>query len=277
MITFIRRSDWQTSPKRQRGAGGFFNESDAAQQGTHDSRIPRLRVGLVSLAAALISAASTGCAWTAHSDNIAGVGFFEQGNYAAATQKFQQAIEADPNDADSYYNLAATYHRQGKLANQPAQLQQAETYYHLCLDRNPDHRDCYRGLAVLLVEENRADDAFTLIQRWGEHSPTSADPKIELARLFQEFGDKTAAQAHLQDALTIAPDNARALAALGKLKEESGDPTQALNVYQRSLASNQFQPEVEARVATLQAVVPGAAPIAPDGTRLVTKPTQSLR
>ncbi len=229
------------------------------------------------LVATALPTACTGCAWTAHSDNVAGVGFFEQGNYAAAVQKFQRAVEADPSDADSYYNLAATYHRQGKLGNQPAQLQQAETYYHLCLDRNPDHRDCYRGLAVLLVEENRADDAFSLIQRWGERSPSSPDPKVELARLFQEFGDKTAAQAHLQDALTIAPDNARALAALGKLKEESGDPTQALSVYQRSLASNRFQPEVEARVATLQSVVPGAAPITPDGTRLVTNPGPSLR
>lgn len=229
------------------------------------------------LIAGFVALGDSGCAWVSHSDNVAGVGYFDQGNYAAAITKFQRAIEADPNDADSYYNLAATYHRQGKIGNQQPMLQQAETYYHLCLDRNPDHRDCYRGLAVLLVEENRADDAFSLIQRWGEHSPSSPDPKIELARLFQEFGDKNAAQAHLQDALSVAPDNPRALAALGKLKEEQGDPTQALAVYQRSLASNRFQPEVEARVATLQAAIPGAAPVAPDGTRLVTAPTAPLR
>ncbi len=241
----------------------------------------RFRSSSPALAATLIWLCTTGCAWTAHTDNIAGVGFFEQGNYAAATQKFQRAIEADPNDPDSYYNLAATYHRQGKLAQQQAQrqaqYQQAETYYHLCLDRSPDHRDCYRGLAVLLVEEGRADDAFSLLQRWGERSPSSPEPKVELARLFQEFGDKQASQAHLQDALSIAPDNPRALAALGKLREESGDPTQALAVYQRSLAANHFQPEVAARVASLQAVVPGALPTAPDGTRIVTTPTAPLR
>ncbi len=247
----------------------------------HSRSLFRARSLSLTLAAALVWLSSTGCAWTAHSDNIAGVGFFEQGNYAAATQKFQRAIEADPNDADSYYNLAATYHRQGKLAQQPAQrqaqYQQAETYYHLCLDRSPDHRDCYRGLAVLLVEEGRADDAFSLLQRWGERSPSSPEPKVELARLFQEFGDKQASQAHLQDALSIAPDNPRALAALGKLREESGDPTQALAVYQRSLAADRFQPEVAARVASLQAVVPGALPTAPDGTRIVTTPTTPLR
>ena len=174
-----------------------------------------LIVGFVALG-------NSGCAWVSHSDNVAGVGYFDQGNYAAAITKFQRAIEADPNDADSYYNLAATYHRQGKIGNQQPMLQQAETYYHLCLDRNPDHRDCYRGLAVLLVEENRADDAFSLVQRWSEHSPSSPDPKIELARLFQEFGDKNAAQAHLQDALSVAPDNPRARSGARQVEGRTG-------------------------------------------------------
>ena len=174
------------------------------------SHVRHAEIAAGLLLAAIAVACNSGCAWMSHSDNIAGVGFYQEGDFAAATQKFRQAIEADPTDADSYYNLAATYHRQGRLANQPAELQQAETYYHLCLDRNPDHRDCYRGLAVLLVEEKRSSDAFSLLQRWGERSPSSPEPKVELARLFQEFGDKKGAEANLQAALAIDPENARA-------------------------------------------------------------------
>jgi tetratricopeptide (TPR) repeat protein len=233
---------------------------------------------LVPCVVALLAICFSGCEMMSHSDNVAGVQLFEQGNYAAAMQKFQLAVQNDPNDADSYYNLGATYHRLGKLYKRPTDLQQAENNYHLCLDKNPDHKDCYRGLAVLLVEQNRSNDAFALVQQWGERNPSSPDAKVELARLFQEFGDKPAAMAHLQEAIALQPDNPRALAALGKLKEESGDPTQALAIYQRSLASNRFQPELQARVASLQSgPIAGGAPIGPDGTRMVTAPAAPLR
>ena len=172
---------------------------------------------------ALILSCATGCGWMAQSDNINGVSLYQQGNYQSAINQFTQAVEADPMDADSYYNLGSTYHHLGKITHSPANLQQAESYYHQCLDRNPDQRDCYRGLAVLLVEEGRGTDAFSLMQQWVQHSPASPEPRIELARLYEEFGDKASATSNLQEVLALQPTNARALAALGKLKEDQGD------------------------------------------------------
>jgi tetratricopeptide (TPR) repeat protein len=205
-----------------------------------------------------------GCGWVAHGDNVEGV------------RLYQQAAYTDPNNADGYYNLAATYHRQGKLANRQPDLQQAESYYHQCLDHDPDHVECYRALAVLLVEEGRSEEAFKLLENWAQHSPTLADPKIELARMFEEFGDKDAAKSHLLEALTVAPNDPRALAALGKLREEGGDHGQALVDYQRSLAQNRFQPQVASRVSTLQTVPITAGVVTPpDGTRMVTVPPAS--
>ena len=86
-------------------------------------------------------------------------------------------------------------------------------------------------------------------------SPKSPDPKIELARLLEEVGQDEQAKAQLVDALTIDPHNARALTALGRLRDQSGDHAQALANYQRSLSLNRFQPEVAARVAQLQGAV----------------------
>lgn len=210
----------------------------------------------------------------AQGQNSEGVRLFSQGNYDGAAQKFRQSIQTDPQNADGYYNLGAYYHRQGKLQQRSVDLAQAESYYHQCLDKDPNKVECRRGLAVLLVEEGRSQEAFTMLQDWETHNPSLPAPKIELARLYEEFGDKKTATDELTAALAVSPNDPRALAALGKLREESGDHAQALANYQRSLMTNRFQPQLAQRVVALQAS--GAASAAPNaaagGTRLAVAP-----
>ena len=214
-----------------------------------------------------------GCQWAAHSQNAEGVRMFQQAYYPGALQKFQQAVQTDPANPDSYYNLAATYHKMADLHHQKSDLQQAEGYYHQCLDRDPNHQDCYRGLAVLLVSQQRQQDAFKLLEGWAERNPAQSAPKIELARLCEERGDKPAATQHLVEAVAVDPSNSRALAALGKLREEAGDTTQALANYQRSLQVNRFQPQVASRAASLQSsLTPAPIVTPPGGTRTVATP-----
>lgn len=205
------------------------------------------------------------------SQNQQGVRMFDQAYYQGALERFQQAIQTDPANPDAYYNLARTHHQLGKLHHQQSDLQQAESYYHQCLDHNPNHQDCYRALAVMLVEEGRSADAFKLIESWSARSPSLPGPKIELARLYEETGNPDAAKQTLIQAVAVDPLNATALAALGKLREQSGETAQAVANYQRSLAANPNQPQLAARVAALTTpAVPAFTP--PGGTRVVTAP-----
>ena len=192
--------------------------------------------------------------------NAEGVRLYQMGSYQQAADQFQRAIASDPKSGTSYYNLAAALHKSGKLANQPNDLAQAERYYNQCLEYDPNHTECYRGLAVLLAETGRRDASFRLLEGWASRSPTLADPRIELARLLEESNNLPQASSRLVEALAIDPNNSRALTALGRLREVSGDRAQALANYQRSLSINRFQPEIAARVAALQASGAGIVP-----------------
>lgn len=218
-----------------------------------------------------------GCQMASHGLNSEGVRLHAQGDYQNASKRFLQAVANDPNNADGYYNLAATYHSLGKVTGRQADLLQAENFYNQCLDRDPDHTDCYRGLAVLLAETNRSDASFRLLDGWIARNPTSADAKVELARLRDEFGNQEAAKQLLLAALNTDPNNARALTALGKIREDQGEHLQAIANYERSLQLNQMQPQVATRVAAMHSAL-GTLWNSPTGdTRVVQEPSTLTR
>jgi tetratricopeptide (TPR) repeat protein len=223
------------------------------------------------LAGVALALAGPGCnQMNSQALNSEGVRLYQLGNYQQAADQFLRAIASDPRSATSHYNLAAALHKSGKLAGRQQDLVQAEQQYNQCLEYDPNHAECYRGLAVLLSETGRNDAAFRLLEGWAARSPQLADPRIELARLLEETNNLEQASSRLVEALTIDPNNARALTALGRLREVSGDRAQALANYQRSLAVNRFQPEIAARVAALQAAgigAPASPLIAPPTTR----------
>ncbi len=171
-------------------------------------------------AAILLSA--PGCQWAASGQNATGARLYEQGQYSAALQQFQKVIATDPDNADGYYNLAATNHRLGLQRNDPAMLNQAESLYNQCLDHAPNHVECHRGLAVLLIDTGRPDRAFALMKNWAAQNPTFSEPRVELARLYEEANDPETALKYLEDAVQKDANNARAWLALGQLREQDG-------------------------------------------------------
>ena len=74
---------------------------------------------------------------------------------------------------------------------------------------------------------------------------------MELARLCYENNNLLAAENHLIDAISVAPSDPRPLVALGSLREQTGQSSQALANYARALALDPQQPVVSAKVASL--------------------------
>jgi len=185
------------------------------------------------------------------SPNGTGVALYNQGRYAEALQVFEQAKQSEPTNADTYYNLASTYHRLGNNAKDKKMQETAESLYNQCLDLSPDHVDCHRALAVLLVDTGRSDKAFSLVKNWAQRNPRSSDARVELARLHQEFNQNKVAQQYLDEALAMDPNNAKAWAARGRMRENAGELMQAVQNYQQSLAINSTQPELYQRIGAL--------------------------
>jgi tetratricopeptide (TPR) repeat protein len=201
--------------------------------------------------------------------NGEGMRYYGQARYAEALAAFQQAQSTSPNNADVYYNIAATYHQTGRISLQQGQTAAAQQQYDLaiqnykqCLTKNPNHCDAYRGLASLYVECQNPEAAFQTLIGWQSANPVSAEPKIELARLYQEFAQiyliqqrtdfarvcQDTAMKLLQAVLVSEPTNYRALRALGYLKEMTGDTAGAMADYQRSLQANPQQKDLKERL-----------------------------
>ncbi|QDV46981.1 photosystem I assembly protein Ycf3 [Stieleria neptunia] len=232
----------------------FQSEQKATHQGggsCSGCRFFTRRRAAILLLALLPVLSSAGCSWTASGKNVLGAQLHQQGQYTAALQQFQQVVAEDPSNPDGYYNLAATTHRLASQRNDETLFRNAEALYNQCLDHDPNHIECHRGLAVLLMDTGRPDRAFALVKNWASNHPTASEPRVELARLYEEAGESQTALKYLEDAVQLDANNSRAWLALARLRETDGDLPQALQNYQRALALNNTQPMIAERVAAL--------------------------
>lgn len=205
---------------------------------------------MLTMCASAIS--TVGCNLGAQQSNIVGQQAFQNGNYMQALSRFQQALTQNPNNPDANYNLAATFYSMGKNQRNAQYLSQAEQLYRKAISLNGQHNEAHRGLAALLIETGREQSAFDLLDGWKDRMPNSAEPMIELARLYQEYGDNQHATDMLADALKVDGTNIRALKAMGQVRETQGQSLLALDNYMRVLQLDGSQTAVAQRVASLQ-------------------------
>ena len=200
-------------------------------------------IGLLSLLAAV-----AGCSVAANRQNNLGRQAYESGQISQAINNFQQALKLDPNNSDAFYNLGSSYYLLGKQSQNQQWITQSEQLLRQSIALNDQHVDAYRTLAAVLVETNREQSAFELVESWRNRYPQSAEPLIEIARLYQEYGDNRRATDYLADAVRVDSQNVRALKAMGHVREAQGQYQLALENYNRVLSIDSSQADVAQRV-----------------------------
>jgi len=182
----------------------------------------------------------------AHAATENGLRLYQQGNYAAAQQDFQAALQFRPGDADLVYNIGQCYEHQHDLAR-------AEQTYGECLRQAPNHVAAHQALAGLLMRQGRRPEATHMIEDWLIHQPRLAAAYALDGWLWHQTGDLPRAQARLQQALELDPHDVRALTELALVYEDLHRPERALVLYERVLALDNHQPQVENRLHVLLA------------------------
>jgi tetratricopeptide (TPR) repeat protein len=178
--------------------------------------------------------------------NDDGVQLFQQGNYSAAGESFQAALNLKPEDAALLYNLGQCYDREGNTSK-------AEQYYQLCLSHALDHPECQHALASLRLRSGRQDEVKEQVEGWLARRPKLAAAYAEDGWLWHQLGDLPKAQARLQQAIALDPHDVRALVELGRLYETLQRPERAAALYERAIAVNPRQVEIVQRLNKLRA------------------------
>ena len=219
---------------------------------TSQTSHPVLRVvsrGLLGIAGILwvaVAASLCGCSpvngWAM---NQQGKALYQEGQYQAARAEFERALMDRPYSADYAYNVAASMDQMGDH-------EAAEKMYRHALTLDPSHQPSYHGMAAMLVENGRTDEANDLISTWAATQPYSTDATVELGWLKGETGDIDGANREFQKALQANPRNTRALKQMARANRKAGLPGEAAASYARALYMDPDLPEAKDELAQLQ-------------------------
>jgi tetratricopeptide (TPR) repeat protein len=138
-----------------------------------------------------------------------GVLAFQLGDMQTALNEFQLALEEDPGDPDTHYQLGATYlilaFPMGAVEPDPDLLQQSEEQFELALNASPDKPEALVGLANIYMLQNDLPQAIELLEKAVQAQPYMREALFALGRAYAFSGKIAEAKSTLQTFLETDP------------------------------------------------------------------------
>ncbi len=138
-----------------------------------------------------------------------------EGRSAEAKAAYQNALEINPDHADSYYGLC-------KVAEQQNDLQQALTHCQQAVERSPDSFAASYTLGTLLLKLNRWEDAAVAYQQALKLNPEFAWSHHNFGYVLLRQGQLQAAAERLQYATQHLPDSPWSFYHLAEVYNQQG-------------------------------------------------------
>ncbi|MDB4942809.1 MAG: Domain containing protein [Labilithrix sp.] len=135
-------------------------------------------------------------------DLTRGTGAVKAGDWTTARAAFESAIAKNPKQAEAYYYLGLVMDKTG---DKPA----AEKNYQKALELQPDLQEAAENLTAIYVETQKFDDAIALARKALARNAKNAEMQLNLAVALSGKGDVDGANKAFDDAVKLAPNDAR--------------------------------------------------------------------
>lgn len=158
---------------------------------------------------------------------------YSENRFEESVRCFQKALSLSPRLAKAENNLGLAYEGLN-------QVDEAVKAYRTAIAwqadaANPSEQPLV-NLGLVLVDRNDLSEALPLLQQAVKIAPADARIRAALGRLYQRQGDLAAAQAELQRAVALAPGTASYHFLLGQMYRRSGHPEEAKSEFAKASA-----------------------------------------
>src|ERR1700676_3659179 len=160
--------------------------------------------------------------------------FYDQGLRDLAKQKypeaiisFNRALQIDPRFADAHYQLAQCHQRENNWTAAIQELQRT-------IDLQPGNWRAQVDLGQIILAGGKNQDARDRALAVLHNDPKNLDAQLLLSNADALSGRLTDARQEAQDALAVAPDQARAYINLAIIEQKAGDDDEAENILKKA-------------------------------------------
>lgn len=146
---------------------------------------------------------SEGPVATSTSDDVTrGTAAIKAGDWTTARAAFEAAIKKNPKQADAHYYLGLVMDKTGDKAA-------AEKSYKTAIDLQPDLQEAAENLTAIYVEGQKYDEAIGIAKKALARNAKNAEMQLNLAVALSGKGDVDGATKAFDDAVKLAPNDAR--------------------------------------------------------------------
>jgi tetratricopeptide (TPR) repeat protein len=167
-----------------------------------------------------------------HEDTLAqALQYHRAGHLDQAEHLYRQILEADPAQAEVWFNLGDACLTRGRFDD-------AVTNYQRAVDLGPPNAAAHNNLGVSFAQLGKSDQAVACLRQAIQCQPDYAEAHNNLGIVLSQQGKLTEAFHCYQQALRINPNYAEAHSNLGLVLGSLGKLAEAISCHQRALAIN---------------------------------------